>query len=301
MTSRIRSGWPSFATPGSVTSIARVTPRRLSSQPASSAAPGPNLIGVASRVKTVSCSDAAMRLSLLLRGWVRAGPPAPGGALGGVGPVRWPVACHTPHGRCWSALSDAVGPAHVLVDPEVAAALRDRLDRALRGPRAARRAPRATREVAAVLAACAEHGVAVVPQGGNTGPRRRERAARRRGRAQPHPSRRASATVDPRHARGRGGRGRHARAPAGARARPRASTPASTSARATRRPSAGPSRRTPAAPGRCATARRVHASRASRPCSPAAAVVRARSAACSRTTRATTSRRCSSAARARSA
>ena len=40
------------ATPGSVTSSARLTPRRLSSQPASAAAPGPNLIGVASRVKT---------------------------------------------------------------------------------------------------------------------------------------------------------------------------------------------------------------------------------------------------------
>src|SRR5215218_3919323 len=51
---RTRSGWPVAATPGSVTSSARRTPSRLSSQPASAAAPGPNLIGVASSVKTVS-------------------------------------------------------------------------------------------------------------------------------------------------------------------------------------------------------------------------------------------------------
>ena len=44
------------ATPGSVTSSARRTPSRLSSQPASATAPGPNLIGVASSVKIVSCS-----------------------------------------------------------------------------------------------------------------------------------------------------------------------------------------------------------------------------------------------------
>ena len=56
MLRRTRSGWPVAATPGSVTSSARVTPRRLSSQPASAAAPGPNLIGVASSVKTDSWS-----------------------------------------------------------------------------------------------------------------------------------------------------------------------------------------------------------------------------------------------------
>src|SRR3954463_6945891 len=49
-----RSGCPVAATPGSVTSSARVTPRRSSSQPASATAPGPNLIGVASSVNTVS-------------------------------------------------------------------------------------------------------------------------------------------------------------------------------------------------------------------------------------------------------
>jgi hypothetical protein len=37
--------------PGSVTSSARETPSRASSNPASATAPGPNLIGVASSVK----------------------------------------------------------------------------------------------------------------------------------------------------------------------------------------------------------------------------------------------------------
>ncbi len=46
---------PVAMTPGSLHSIARVTPSRLSSQPASRTEPGPNLIGVASIVNTVSC------------------------------------------------------------------------------------------------------------------------------------------------------------------------------------------------------------------------------------------------------
>ena len=55
---RTRSGWPVAATPGSVTSSARVTPSRASSQPASAAAPGPNFTGVASSVKIVSFGTA---------------------------------------------------------------------------------------------------------------------------------------------------------------------------------------------------------------------------------------------------
>src|SRR3954463_16393571 len=54
--SRTRPGWPWAATPGSVTSSTRLGPSRSSSQPASAAAPGPNLIGVASSVKIVSRS-----------------------------------------------------------------------------------------------------------------------------------------------------------------------------------------------------------------------------------------------------
>ena len=45
---------PASTTPGSLTTITLEAPRRSSSQPASAEAPGPNLIGVASRVKTVS-------------------------------------------------------------------------------------------------------------------------------------------------------------------------------------------------------------------------------------------------------
>ena len=54
-----RSVTPAATTPGSLQSIARVTPSRLSSQPASATAPGPNLIGVASMVKTVSWAGRA--------------------------------------------------------------------------------------------------------------------------------------------------------------------------------------------------------------------------------------------------
>ena len=52
--SRTRSVMPAATTPGSLTSIARFTPRRSSSQPASADAPRPNLSGVASSVKTCS-------------------------------------------------------------------------------------------------------------------------------------------------------------------------------------------------------------------------------------------------------
>src|SRR4051794_5461442 len=45
---------PASTMPGSLTTITRVAPRRSSSHPASAEAPGPNLIGVASRVKIVS-------------------------------------------------------------------------------------------------------------------------------------------------------------------------------------------------------------------------------------------------------
>ena len=53
---RTRSGWPSRRRPGRSPAARASTPRRLSSQPASAAAPGPNLIGVASSVKIVSWS-----------------------------------------------------------------------------------------------------------------------------------------------------------------------------------------------------------------------------------------------------
>ncbi len=50
----MRSVMPAARTVGSVTTSARATPSRSSSQPASAEAPGPNFSGVASTVKTVS-------------------------------------------------------------------------------------------------------------------------------------------------------------------------------------------------------------------------------------------------------
>src|SRR3954453_5383547 len=86
--SAMRSGWPSAATPGSVTSSARRTPRRASSQPASAAAPGPNFTGVASSVNTRS------RI------------------------VR--LACHVAM-DVQLALEDIAGNPHVLTDPDLRA------------------------------------------------------------------------------------------------------------------------------------------------------------------------------------
>jgi FAD/FMN-containing dehydrogenase len=66
-------------------------------------------------------------------------------------------------------LQDVVGPRHLLTDPELTAAY----ERDVTGRYGARAAavvrPADTAQVAAVLAACTAAGVAVVPQGGNTG------------------------------------------------------------------------------------------------------------------------------------
>src|SRR5215203_4413641 len=58
MSSWIRGAMPAATTPGSETSITRLTPSRLTSQPTSSAAPGPYFRGVASMVNTVSLPEA---------------------------------------------------------------------------------------------------------------------------------------------------------------------------------------------------------------------------------------------------
>src|SRR5829696_8193082 len=137
MDARIRSGCPVAATPGSVTSNARRTPSRLSSQPASAAAPGPNLIGVASSVKIVS---------LLIAGSM-------------------------PHvtAELLRILGAIVGGPHVLTDDDVRAPYETDWIRRWSGRCAAVVRPGSAGEVAAVLRACGEHGAAVVPQGGNTG------------------------------------------------------------------------------------------------------------------------------------
>jgi len=133
------------ATPGSVTSSARRTPRRLSSQPASADAPGPNLIGVASRVKTVSR------------------------------PVDMRSSCGTvslssmPHATLIEQLRDALGPGHVLTDDDVRAPYETDWTGRFSGTASVVARPADTAQVAAVVRACAAHGVAVVPQGGNTG------------------------------------------------------------------------------------------------------------------------------------
>src|SRR5215217_2029581 len=133
-----RSGCPVAATPGSVTRSARVTPRRLSSQPASATAPGPNLIGVASSVNTVS----------------------------------WLMPSSMPHVTGTAAMQDltpVVGVAHVLVDDDVRAPYETDWTRRFSGRAAAVVRPADVEQVAAVLRVCAAAGVAVVPQGGNTG------------------------------------------------------------------------------------------------------------------------------------
>jgi FAD/FMN-containing dehydrogenase len=68
-----------------------------------------------------------------------------------------------------SRLHDAVGPTNVLEDADVLAGFTQDWTGRLRGDTAAVVRPEASSQVAAVLVACAEHGHAVVPQGGNTG------------------------------------------------------------------------------------------------------------------------------------
>ncbi|MCW3813491.1 FAD-binding oxidoreductase [Micromonospora sp. DR5-3] len=66
-------------------------------------------------------------------------------------------------------LRQVVGPAAVLTDPADLAGYVSDWRAAYAGPAAAVVRPGRTEEVAAVVARCAEAGVAVVPQGGNTG------------------------------------------------------------------------------------------------------------------------------------
>ena len=68
-----------------------------------------------------------------------------------------------------SELAEVVGAAHVLSDPDARAAYETDWTGRWRGRARAVVRPADTGEVAGVLAACARHGVAVLPQGGNTG------------------------------------------------------------------------------------------------------------------------------------
>ncbi len=66
-------------------------------------------------------------------------------------------------------LVDAVGERHVLTDPSLTAAYESDWTRRWHGEARCVVRPADTDEVAAVVRACARHGAAVVPQGGNTG------------------------------------------------------------------------------------------------------------------------------------
>src|SRR5262249_43667625 len=66
-------------------------------------------------------------------------------------------------------LRSIVGPSHVLTDPSVTESYAVDWTRRFRGATPAVVRPGTTEEVAAVVRVCAQHGAAIVPQGGNTG------------------------------------------------------------------------------------------------------------------------------------
>jgi FAD/FMN-containing dehydrogenase len=68
-----------------------------------------------------------------------------------------------------AALVDIVGPAHVLADPDVVRSFTVDWTGRWHGPASLVVRPGTTGEVAAVVQACLAAGVAIVPQGGNTG------------------------------------------------------------------------------------------------------------------------------------
>ena len=84
-------------------------------------------------------------------------------------PVRGAIGQHSQVPELVEELSDVVGPAHVLTDPAVRAPYEQDWTRRFGGPSLAVVRPSTTEEVAATVRVCAAHGVAIVPQGGNTG------------------------------------------------------------------------------------------------------------------------------------
>ena len=67
------------------------------------------------------------------------------------------------------ALVRVVGAPHLLVDPDLCAGYETDITQRYSGRARAVARPACTSEVAAVIAICRRHGVAIVPQGGNTG------------------------------------------------------------------------------------------------------------------------------------
>ncbi|MEP6808188.1 MAG: FAD-binding oxidoreductase, partial [Chloroflexota bacterium] len=73
------------------------------------------------------------------------------------------------HASLLEALRDAVGPTHLLTDTDLRASYETDWTRRWHGDALAVARPASTDEVVAVLRACVAAGVAVIPQGGNTG------------------------------------------------------------------------------------------------------------------------------------
>ena len=160
----------------------------------------------------------------------RLGSGGPAGARRGAGRGRaGKVAGSMPHATrsLRERLSDAIGPAHVIVDRDVVAGYETDWTGRFSGTARLVARPGTTREVAAVLAACARGRRGRRAAGRQHGPRRRGRAARRRGRPQRSPASTPSATSTRRRSRSR--RAPASRSPA-SRTTPGApaSTPAST-------------------------------------------------------------------------
>jgi len=76
---------------------------------------------------------------------------------------------NVPDPRALAAWREAVGGDHVLVDPDVVAGYSTDWTGRFRGDTPVVVRPASTAECAAVVATCAEHGVALTVQGGNTG------------------------------------------------------------------------------------------------------------------------------------
>ena len=88
----------------------------------------------------------------------------------------------------WPPCSEAVGPAHCLSDPDLKASYELDWTRRFGGPSLVVVRPATPPRSPQVLAACNRFGVAVVPQGGNTGLVGGSVPRQRRGSAQPRPS-----------------------------------------------------------------------------------------------------------------
>ena len=76
---------------------------------------------------------------------------------------------HADPSQALSSLAAIVSPAHLLTDPEIIAGYLSEPRGLYEGRALAVVRPGTTAEVAAVVAACATAGIAIVPQGGNTG------------------------------------------------------------------------------------------------------------------------------------